>query len=48
MPLGINEDIFRLHIPVRDPLLLMQKLQDQDDFRGVELRCLFVEAAGSA
>ena len=48
MPLRINQNILRLQIPIRNPFLLMQKLEYQYNLRGIELRRWFVEAAGAA
>lgn len=48
VPLGVNEYVLGLEVAVGDALALVQKLQDQDNLGGVELRGGLVEAACAA
>jgi hypothetical protein len=48
MALCVDEDVLRLQVPVGDALALVQELEDQHDFGGVELRRRFVETARPA
>jgi hypothetical protein len=48
VPLGINEDVLGLQVPIGDALALVQELEDQHNLGGVELRRGLVEASRSA
>jgi len=48
VPLGVDQNVLGLQIPVCNTLSLMQKLQYQDDLGGVELGRGLVEASRSS
>jgi hypothetical protein len=48
MPLGVDENVLRLEIAVRDALSLVQKLEYENDFSGIKLRRWLVESSGTS
>lgn len=48
VPFGVDEDILGLQIAICDAFALVQKLQYEDDFGCIELRCGLVEASRSS
>lgn len=47
MTLGINEDVLRLHVSIRNALNVVQEFQDQDNLRGVKTSGVDVERSSS-
>jgi hypothetical protein len=47
MALGVDQDVLGLQVPVGDALCLVQELEDEDDFGGIELRGGLIESSRS-
>jgi hypothetical protein len=48
VPFRIEQDILRLQIPVRDPFLLVQELQNKYNLSNVKTCRILIEAFSSA